>query len=78
MRDSVRHGGDPDQKAGPVFFRQEAKNLPVPPQAALLTGPPPRRKDRAQGRDEGMGFRIEQRDGDLNERHFGGFKRLWT
>jgi hypothetical protein len=54
MRASVRHGSGPDQKAGPV-----------PPQAALLTGPLPRRKDRAQSRDEGMGlFRIEQRDGE--------------
>jgi hypothetical protein len=30
--------------------------------AALLTGPPQRRFSRSQGRDGGMGFRVEHRD----------------
>jgi len=64
----------PDQKAGPVFFAKgEGKKSSGPAgMPALLTGPPPRRFCRSQGRDGGMGFRIEHRDGGLSRRRFDG------
>jgi len=39
-----------------VRYFSRAKNLPVPPQAALLAGPPPRRRSGLQGRDEERAF----------------------
>jgi hypothetical protein len=75
LRESVRPRA-PSRIKGRVryFFAEgEGKKSSGPAGVpALLTGPPPRRFCRSQGRDGGMGFRIEHRDGGLSRRRFDG------
>jgi hypothetical protein len=70
LRQACDTSRGPAQKVGPVFFarRKRAKNLPVPPQAALLTGSAaaPRSSYAGSGRRDGpfpnrtKGWRFKQ------------------